>query len=116
MASLNRTDRLTLDAFSDPNLAGPVYNKFTNTLKNPLLGVKGVQLVNLDTINCSLQLNDDNGQQGTEEPDWNCADGVCPVCRAVLYDVFCGGAVSQHSQRNLRNHGRTDLLRDRCAL
>jgi len=62
MCSLNRTDRLTLDAFSDPNLAGPVYNKFTNTLKNPLLGVKGVQLVNLDTINCSLQLNDDNGQ------------------------------------------------------
>lgn len=62
MASLNRTDRLTLDAFSDPNLAGPVYNKFTNTLKNPLLGVKGVQLVNLNTINCSLPLNDDNGQ------------------------------------------------------
>jgi hypothetical protein len=62
MASLNRTDRLTLDAFSDPLLSGPVYSRFTNRLKNPLLGVKGVQMVNLNTINCSLPLNDDNGQ------------------------------------------------------
>jgi hypothetical protein len=31
-------------------------------LKNPLIGVKGVQLVNANFINSSLQLNDDNGQ------------------------------------------------------
>ena len=62
MATLNRPDRLTLNAFSDPNRAGPVYNRFTNVLKNPLIGVKGVQLVNANFINSSLQLNDDKGQ------------------------------------------------------
>jgi len=62
MASLNRPDRLTLNAFSDQNRQGPVYNRFTNTLQTPLLGVKGIQLVNANFINSSLQLNDDKGQ------------------------------------------------------
>lgn len=62
MASLNRPDRLTLNAFSDANRTGPVYNRFTNTLQTPLLGVKGIQLVNANFVNSSLQLNDDKGQ------------------------------------------------------
>ena len=62
MASLNRPDRLTLNAFSDPNRQGPVYSRFTNTLQTPLLGVKGIQLVNANFVNSSLQLNDDKGQ------------------------------------------------------
>ena len=62
MASLNRPDRLTLNAFSDPNEQGPTYSRFTNVLRTPILGVKGIQLVNANFINSSLQLNDDNGQ------------------------------------------------------
>jgi hypothetical protein len=62
MASLNRPDRLTLNSFSDVNKQGPTYNRFTNVLQTPLLGVKGVQLVNANFINSSLQLNDYNGQ------------------------------------------------------
>ena len=62
MATINRPDRLTLNAFSDPNRQGPVYSRFTNTLTNPILGVKGIQLVNANFINSSLQLNDDKGQ------------------------------------------------------
>jgi hypothetical protein len=62
MASLNRPDRLTLNAFSDPNEQGPTYSRFTNRLQTPILGVKGIQLVNANFINSSLQLNDDNGQ------------------------------------------------------
>jgi hypothetical protein len=62
MASLNRPDRLTLNAFSDPNEPGPTYNRFTNRLQTPIIGVKGIQLVNANFINSSLQLNDDNGQ------------------------------------------------------
>ena len=62
MATLNRPDRLTLNAFSDTNRQGPVYSRFTNTLTNPILGVKGIQLVNANFVNSSLQLNDDKGQ------------------------------------------------------
>ena len=62
MATLNRPNRLTLNAFSDPNRAGSQYSRFSNTLKNPILGAKGCQLVNADFINSSLQLNDENGQ------------------------------------------------------
>jgi len=62
MATQNRPDRLTLNAFSDPNEQGPTYSRFTNVLTNPILGVKGIQLVNANFVNSSLQLNDDNGQ------------------------------------------------------
>lgn len=58
MATLNRPDRLTLDAFSDLNRREATYSRFTNTLKNPLIGVKGVQLVNANFINSSMPLND----------------------------------------------------------
>jgi len=65
MSSLNRVDKLTLDAFSDGQLqlvnANGVYNRFTNVLKNPLLNVKGIQLLNANFINSRLQL-DDNSQ------------------------------------------------------
>jgi hypothetical protein len=62
MASLNRPDRLTLNAFSDPNEQTATYSRFTNRLQTPIIGVKGIQLVNANFINSSLQLNDDNGQ------------------------------------------------------
>lgn len=62
MATLNRPNRLTLNAFSDPNRGGAMYSRFTNTLKNPILGAKGCQLVNANFINSSLQLHDYNGQ------------------------------------------------------
>lgn len=62
MASTNRPNRLTLDAYSDTQLfnksAGGVYSTFTNILKNPIIGAKGVQLVNANFINSALQLND----------------------------------------------------------
>jgi hypothetical protein len=62
MSIVNRPNRLTLDAYSDPLLTtkGPngVYSSFTNVLKNPILGAKGVQLVNANFINSALQLND----------------------------------------------------------
>jgi hypothetical protein len=62
MATLNRPDRFTLDAFSDPQLeitnATGSYYRFTNTLKTPLLNVKGVQLINANMVNAVLQLND----------------------------------------------------------
>jgi hypothetical protein len=62
MASVNRPNRITLDAYSDPQLLvkspGGVYSSFTNVLKNPIIGAKGLQLVNANFINSSLQLND----------------------------------------------------------
>jgi hypothetical protein len=62
MTSLNHPDKLTLDAFSDPNLASynanGVYNRFTVALKTPVLNAKGIQLMNANFINSSLQLND----------------------------------------------------------
>jgi hypothetical protein len=65
MASLNRPDRITLDAFSDPQLEsanpGGYYNRFTVPLRTPILGAKGIQLVNANFINSQLQLNDQSG-------------------------------------------------------
>jgi hypothetical protein len=62
MASVNRPNRITLDAHSDPQLlvksVGGEYSSFTNVLKNPIIGAKGLQLVNANFINSSLQLND----------------------------------------------------------
>jgi hypothetical protein len=58
MATLNRPDRLTLDAFSDQNRQAASYSRFTNSLKNPLIGVKGVQLVNANFVNSTMPLND----------------------------------------------------------
>lgn len=66
MATTNRPNRISCDAFSDNTLTfspnNGVYNTFTNTLRLPLLGVKGVQLLRANFVNSSLPLNDYNGQ------------------------------------------------------
>jgi len=64
MTTLNRPDKVTLDAFSDgqletQNLNG-VYNRFTNQLKTPILNAKGIQLLNANFVNSILQLNDNS--------------------------------------------------------
>lgn len=63
MTSLNRPDKFTLDAFSDPNLESNLngyYNRFTNQLRTPILNAKGIQLLNANFINSILQLNDNS--------------------------------------------------------
>jgi hypothetical protein len=64
MATLNRPDKITLDAYSDPNLelvnGNGVYNRFTNQLRTPILNAKGIQLLNANFINSILQLNDNS--------------------------------------------------------
>jgi hypothetical protein len=66
MATLNHPDKIELDAYSDPNLQAQAgngtYYRFTNTLKNPIIGAKAIQLSTANFINSSLQLNDWNGQ------------------------------------------------------
>lgn len=65
MSSLNHSDKLTLDAFSDPQLqsqnANGVYNRFTNRLRTPVLNAKSIQLLSANFVNSRLQL-DDNAQ------------------------------------------------------
>lgn len=62
MATINRPDKITLDAYSDPNLKyannGGSYSSFTNKLQTPILNVKGIQLLNVNMVNTPLQLND----------------------------------------------------------
>jgi len=62
MTTLNRPNRITLDAFSDPQLkstgANGVYSSFTNTFNTPVLNAKSIQLLNANIINSTLQLND----------------------------------------------------------
>jgi len=62
MASANRPNRITLDAYSDPQLevSGPngVYSQFTNQLQTPILGAKSFELISATFINSCLQLND----------------------------------------------------------
>lgn len=64
MTSLNRPDKITLDAYSDPNLEllapNGAYNRFTNQLKTPILNAKGIQLLNANFVNSILQLNDNS--------------------------------------------------------
>ncbi len=66
MSSCSRPDRISCDAFSDINLYNSpnsgVYNSFNNNLSMPLLNVKGIQLLRVNFVNNSLQLNDYNGQ------------------------------------------------------
>lgn len=66
MATTNRPDKISCDAFSDPNLVtspnNGVYNQFNNDLRLPLVGVKALQLLRINFVNNSLQLNDYNGQ------------------------------------------------------
>lgn len=62
MATVNHPDKMQLDAFADPNLEllnpNGVYNRFTNVLKTPLLGCKGIMLLSANFVNSTLQLND----------------------------------------------------------
>jgi len=63
MASLNRPDKLQLDAFADPQLQtsstqGGWYNRWTNRLTTPILNCKAIQLLNANFVNSTLQLND----------------------------------------------------------
>lgn len=61
MGSLNRPDKLTLDAYSDNQLQqnpNGTYNRFNTNLKTPILNAKGIQLLNANFVNSSLQLND----------------------------------------------------------
>lgn len=64
MTSLNRPDKITLDAYSDPNLEltapNGAYNRFTNQLRTPILNAKGIQLLNANFVNSVLQLNDNS--------------------------------------------------------
>ena len=63
MASLNRPDKLQLDAFADPQLQvgstqGGWYYRWTNRLTTPILNCKAIQLLNANFVNSTLQLND----------------------------------------------------------
>ena len=62
MASTARPDKFTLDAYSDANLKqlpnNGVYSAFRNRLTTPILGAKGIQVLNVNLINSVLQLND----------------------------------------------------------
>ena len=62
MASLSQPDRISCDAFSDPNikygLNGGSFTSFTNQLQLPLLKVRGIQLIRASFVNPVLQLND----------------------------------------------------------
>ena len=62
MTTINRPNRITLDAFSDPNLEltnpNGVYSSSTNNFKTPVLNAKAIQLLNANIINSTLQLND----------------------------------------------------------
>lgn len=66
MATTNRPDKISCDAFSDPTLTsapnGGIYSQFNNDLTLPLVGVKALQLLRVNFVNNSLQLNDYNGQ------------------------------------------------------
>lgn len=62
MTTINRCDKITLDAYSDPELkytgnTGKYY-RFKNRLSTPALNVKGIQLLNVNFVNTTLQLND----------------------------------------------------------
>lgn len=66
MATTNHPDKIELDAYSDPQLqtkaGNGTYYRFTNTMKNPIIGAKSIQLSTANFVNSSLQLNDYNGQ------------------------------------------------------
>lgn len=62
MATINRPDKFVLDAYSDALLesANPngTYYAFNTQFKTPILGAKGIQLLNANLVNSVLQLND----------------------------------------------------------
>jgi hypothetical protein len=62
MASTSRPDKFTLDAYSDGQLDhlsnNGIYSSFRNRLATPILGAKGIQVLNVNFVNSVLQLND----------------------------------------------------------
>lgn len=62
MATLNRPDKITLDAYSDTSIDSlgnnGSYFRFTNRLTTPILNAKGIQMLNANFVNSALQLND----------------------------------------------------------
>jgi len=62
MTTLNRPNRITLDAYSDATLEltnpNGVYSSFTNNFTTPVLNAKSIQLLNANIINSTLQLNE----------------------------------------------------------
>lgn len=58
----NQPDKITCDSYSDKtikfNANGGTFSAFTNQLSQPLIDVKGVQLLRANFINNVLQLND----------------------------------------------------------
>jgi hypothetical protein len=62
MATTNHPDKFTLDAYSDADLKNlannGAYSQFTNRLTTPILGAKGIQVLNVNLVNSVLQLND----------------------------------------------------------
>lgn len=66
MATQNKPNKISCDAFSDSTLVNSpnngIYSNFTNELSAPLLNVKSIRLDRINFINNSLQLNDYNGQ------------------------------------------------------
>jgi hypothetical protein len=62
MSLINRPNRITLDAYSDPQLKNTgrngVYSSFTNNFTTPVLNAKAIQLLNANIVNSTLQLND----------------------------------------------------------
>jgi len=66
MASVSKPDRLVMDAYSDASIkslgSSGVYSRFTNSLPQGVVGVRGLQLLRTNFVNSALQLNDYNGQ------------------------------------------------------
>jgi len=62
MALINRPDKVTVTSFADTTLTtnntGGVFCSFQNQLQTPLLNVRAIQLLNVNFVNPSLQLND----------------------------------------------------------
>ena len=57
--TMNKPNRLVLDAFSDPQLAfSSTYSGFTNRFPSALYGAKSIDVVSVSFVNTTLQLND----------------------------------------------------------
>jgi hypothetical protein len=62
MSVISRPNIVELDAYSDPQLEysgnNGLYSRFTNALNTPILKAKSIQVLSVNMVNTSLQLND----------------------------------------------------------
>lgn len=62
MSVVSRPNIVELDAYSDPQLEysgnNGLYSRFTNVLNTPILKAKSIQVLSVNMVNTSLQLND----------------------------------------------------------